>query len=349
MPIDTLYMDTEHDRQLLTDRPDLIEFAFETAGMGVWTLHPDSTEMAWSPMVDRLLGHDQSALQSTLETYVQQLHPEDREQFRNQLSRVRKTGERSTVETRVETGDDTVRWLTTTIRRCGDDCEQPGELLGVIRDNTEQKQYETQLKSRIEQLDQFASMVSHDLRNPCSSIRAKVKLYEETGDTDRLDGIESEIERIEAIITDMLTLTQSGSVDSDSEPCSLEAVATTAWEAIDTQAATLAVETDLTVTADESHLRSLFENLFKNAVGHGGETVTVTVHALADEAGFAVSDTGSGSPPDIRDQVFEHGFSTGYGGTGVGLTIIGRIAEAHGWEVDLSESDSGGARFEFRT
>jgi|AntDeeMetagen285_2_1112576.scaffolds.fasta_scaffold00276_5 PAS domain S-box-containing protein len=337
-------MDPAHDRQLLADRPDLVAFAFETAGVGVWTLQCATEEMAWSPMVDRLFGHSLGEQPATIEDLLRGLHPDDRKAFRRQLDSVRATGERSTVETRLADSD---RWLTTTMRLRRDDTGQPVELLGVVRDTTEQKQYEAELKARIKQLDQFASMVSHDLRNPCSSIRAKVMLYEETGDPERLQGIESEVERIEEIVTDMLTLAQSGSVDSDTEPCSLRAVATESWDRIDTQQATLSVETDLTVEADRSQLRSLFENLFKNSVGHGGGDVTVIVDALADHAGFAVSDTGSGIPADIRDAVFDHGFSTGYGGTGTGLTIIGHIADAHGWTVDLTESNSGGARFEF--
>jgi len=52
------------------------------------------------------------------------------------------------------------------------------------------------------------------------------------------------------------------------------------------------------------------------------------------------------SPPEERESIFTHGYSTGYGGS-VGLSIINRIAEAHDWNITLTESPEGGARFEF--
>jgi signal transduction histidine kinase len=118
-----------------------------------------------------------------------------------------------------------------------------------------------------------------------------------------------------------------------------------AWEMIDSRSARLSVE-DCTVTGDAGQLRALFENLFRNAIGHGGDDVTVRVGPV--EGGFYVEDTGDGIAVDDPERVFEHGFTTGYGGSGVGLTIVRRIATAHGLGVSLSESGEGGARFEFR-
>lgn len=47
--------------------------------------------------------------------------------------------------------------------------------------------------------------------------------------------------------------------------------------------------------------------------------------------------------------MFDHGYTTGYGGSGVGLTIVSRIAQAHDWDVTLTGGAEGGARFEFLT
>jgi signal transduction histidine kinase len=96
-------------------------------------------------------------------------------------------------------------------------------------------------------------------------------------------------------------------------------------------------------------LRRLFENLFENAVEHAGEAVTVRVTPIttADEgAGFAVVDDGPGIPPAARDRVFEPR-ETLDGGTGLGLAVVARVVEAHGWQVRVTDaSDGGGARFE---
>nr|WP_281362342.1 ATP-binding protein [Natronomonas salina] len=97
--------------------------------------------------------------------------------------------------------------------------------------------------------------------------------------------------------------------------------------------------------ADPDRLRHLFENLYGNAVEHGAADATVTVDPL--DGGFFVADDGPGIPEDERDAVLEAGYTTARSGTGLGLAIVRRIAEAHGWTVDVREGADGGARFEF--
>jgi PAS domain S-box-containing protein len=204
---------------------------------------------------------------------------------------------------------------------------------------------ETELKRQNERLDQFSSMVSHDLRNPISIASGHLELYRESGDEGDLDRVERSLDRIGELVTDLTTLARHGSTDDEHELVSLPAVAEDAWDMVDTRSAALST-TEGTISGDRSQLQGLFENLFRNAVGHGGDDVTVRVGPLDD--GFYVEDTGSGIPPEDRERVFEQGFSTGYGGSGVGLTIVSRIAQAHGLDVSLTESAEGGARFEFR-
>jgi signal transduction histidine kinase len=72
--------------------------------------------------------------------------------------------------------------------------------------------------------------------------------------------------------------------------------------------------------------------------------VIVTVGDLED--GFYVADDGVGIPPDDREAVFESGYSAD-DGTGLGLSIVRQVATEHGWDVSLTGSDAGGARFEF--
>jgi signal transduction histidine kinase len=62
--------------------------------------------------------------------------------------------------------------------------------------------------------------------------------------------------------------------------------------------------------------------------------------------GFYVADDGTGVPEADRDDVFDSGYSTTQAGTGFGLAIVAEIAEAHGWDIALTESEDGGARFE---
>jgi signal transduction histidine kinase len=75
--------------------------------------------------------------------------------------------------------------------------------------------------------------------------------------------------------------------------------------------------------------------------------IDITIGLLDDDMGFYVADTGDGISPEIRERVFEAAFTTA-GGSGLGLAIVRAAADAHGWSHTLTESATGGARFEFR-
>jgi len=204
-----------------------------------------------------------------------------------------------------------------------------------------------ELETENSRLERFARTVSHDLRNPLEVAQSRLMAARETGDAVHFEKVEGAHTRIRELIEDVLTLAKTGATISDTEPVDVATVAREAWASVDADQATLRVDDSLgTVEADPERLRTVFENLFRNAVTHGSPTVAVSVDAL--DEGFAVADTGPGVPADKRDEVFEAGVSTGDGTTGLGLSIIAEIAAAHGWEVTLTESPSGGAQFEFR-
>jgi PAS domain S-box-containing protein len=222
-----------------------------------------------------------------------------------------------------------------------------GEIDGVIAvtvDLTDQREYERTIERQNEQLGEFASVVSHDLRNPLQVAGGRLELVREECDSDHLDAVEAAIERSQSLVTDLLTLAREGNRVSDPGPVPLGAFVDECWHTVATSAATLDTRVDRQIHADRSRLRQLLENLFRNAVEHGGETVTVTVGDVED--GFYVEDDGPGIPEEDREAVFEAGFSTIADGTGFGLSIVEGVADAHGWTVRVTESDDGGARFE---
>jgi signal transduction histidine kinase len=196
-------------------------------------------------------------------------------------------------------------------------------------------------KQRERQLEQFASVVSHDLRNPLGVAKGRTDLVRGECDSDHLDGIETAHDRMETLIDDLLTLAREGNQVSRTEVVDLAGLAESCWQTVDTGDATLRVPTDRRIHADRSRLRQLLENLFRNSVEHGEPGVTVTVGDLPDGDGFYVADDGPGIPETDREQVFEVGFSTAHDGTGFGLSIVERIATAHGWTVGLRDGDGG--------
>jgi PAS domain S-box-containing protein len=216
----------------------------------------------------------------------------------------------------------------------------------------EEAQYQRRLERQNERLDNFASILSHDLRNPLNVAQGRLALVDDRYDDADLAAASAALDRTFDLIDDVLAFSRAGGDVLDPERIALPAVATRAWAIVDPSDATLDVAPDAgTVTADETRLQQLLENLFDNAVTHGadGTGVTVSLGALDDGGGFYVADDGPGIPPDRRDAVFELGHTDAEDGSGLGLAIVGEIVDAHGWAVHARESETGGARFDVVT
>jgi signal transduction histidine kinase len=220
----------------------------------------------------------------------------------------------------------------------------------VLTDVTDREQYRQELETKNEKLEQFASIVSHDLRNPLQVAKGRTELALEDGNTEHLEPVIRAHERMEQLIEEMLTLAREGVSIDETEDVDIGALAKRSWEMVAAKDASLSVESvGYAVSADPERLQQLFENLFRNAVEHGGDDVALTVGPLTDEAGFYVEDDGPGIPEDSREDVFEAGYTTSSDGTGFGLAIVSEIVDAHGWEIRATDGSEGGARFEVRT
>jgi signal transduction histidine kinase len=216
-----------------------------------------------------------------------------------------------------------------------------GGLLGVYYGLLQQRT--EQLAEERNRLDEFASIVSHDLRNPMNVAQGHLELARKTGADRHFEAVEGAHARMERLVEEVLALSRRGETVEDPTSVRIERVAADAWATVETSEMEVRIEADRTVVSDGRRLRALFENLFRNAVEHGGETVVVGDVS----SGFYVADDGPGIPTADRERVFEGGYSTDPDGTGFGLAIVRRIAEAHDWQIKITESDAGGARFEF--
>lgn len=214
----------------------------------------------------------------------------------------------------------------------------------VLRDETEQQRRQNQLERKNEQMELFASTISHDLKNPLNVAEIYLEMAQDECESEQLDEVAKAHTRMEEIIEEVLTLARAGKQIDDLEALRLTNVVQQAWGNVETPNATLTVDSDRTILADPTMVQHVFENFFKNAVDHGGDDVNVRVGPL--DNGFYVEDDGSGIPPGERDAVFEVGYSGAEEGTGFGLSIITQIATAHDWEINLREGTDGGARFE---
>jgi len=139
----------------------------------------------------------------------------------------------------------------------------------VATDVTEIRRRERQLERQNEYLDEFASVVSHDIATPLGVIRNKARLVEMTGDTGHAEDIHDATERIQELVDDLLELARQGKRVGETEPVDLATVAREAWRSVDGSGADLTAESSARIRASPERLRQLLENLFRNAVEHG--------------------------------------------------------------------------------
>jgi len=220
----------------------------------------------------------------------------------------------------------------------------PDQHLSVLRDVTERKQREQKLNRQNEQLDEFASLVSHDLRNPLNVASGHLEIARKDCDSEHLEPVKRALDRMNTLTEDLLMLARQGETIDDLEPVDIAVLVEGCWQNVETADATLVIDVNRTIYTDKSRLKQLVENLVRNAVEHGGDAVTVTVGELDD--GFYIEDNGPGIPEHEHDDVFDAGYSTNKEGTGFGLSIVKQIVNAHDWEIHVAEGSEGGARFE---
>jgi len=280
-------------------------------------------ELGGSCLDDFIVTDDRSAVAKELNTRIQR-----GERVRREVTRQTANG-------------DTRTFLLHGVPFSRDD---QSEALAAYIDITDQKESRRQLRRRTEELEDFANVVSHDLRNPLNVASGNLELLADEFDSPHIDSIQNAHTRMQELIENILMLAKQGKSIDETEPVSLDECVSQSWETIDTGNATLTVETTATIHADENRLRQMLSNLIRNSVEHVGHDVTVTVGDL--DNGFYVADDGPGIPDAERSKVFEAGHTNTESGTGFGLSIVREIVEAHGWTITIADSESGGARFE---
>lgn len=192
-------------------------------------------------------------------------------------------------------------------------------------------------------LKQITDILSHDLANKVTTAKGFLELAEQTQDPEYIVKAKDGISGIESMADMLVTLGRTGDPIETYTEIELGEQAKEVFR--DLNGGELRVVESGIVLADPACLRRILHNVFQNAIDHASADVTVDVGLLDD--GFYVEDDGPGFPADLIDDTFEPAVSSRGGHHGIGLTIVKRLAEAHGWTVTNSSSTSSGARIEF--
>lgn len=326
--------ETEQKLSELAENTDEILFMFDSDWSELLFIN-SAYEEVWNQSIEELKANPRS--------FLGNIHPDDQELVEQTLEQIL-AGEPTEVEHRILTDEGDVRWIYSEAKPVFNDEGEFSRIVGFVRDITDTKEYEAELERQNERLDEFASIVSHELQSPLTVASGRLELAQEECSSEELERAMDAIERSQALVSDLLTFAREGEDVNEVEPVMLSDLTTTCWQNVVTDDADLEIETDQTIRADRSRLSQLLENLIRNAVEHAGEDTSVIVGET--EAGFYVADDGPGIPPAESDEVFEPGYSTADDSTGFGLAIVKQIADAHGWDIRVCESEDGGARFE---
>lgn len=214
---------------------------------------------------------------------------------------------------------------------------------------------------RLAYLGRVAAGLAHEIRNPLGSISASIELLRDapalSEDDRRLcDIIHAESSRLNDLVGDMLDLAKPKPpeiVETDLEAAARDVVTLAqrsgrGAEDVDVALIVRGPPGPRNILADPAQLRQLLWNLVRNAVQATAPNteVVVVIHTPTNEdQRFEVKDLGSGIAADVRPHLFEAFFTTKVRGAGIGLAVVKRIADDHGWGVDVESDEGKGTTF----
>jgi len=204
---------------------------------------------------------------------------------------------------------------------------------------------------RLAALGEMAAVLSHEIRNPLTSMKGHAQLLAEslepgTRERDKADRVVGEAVRLEKLTADLLTFVRAKRIQrTDVDPAAVlrEAAAAVEESRCDLELA----EAPARWSLDPGMLHQALVNLLRNALqaSPDGARVTASVGQEGEELVFAVRDRGEGIPEGAQDRIFEPFHTTRVRGTGLGLTVARRIVELHGGTLTPANHPQGGAVF----
>ncbi len=240
---------------------------------------------------------------------------------------------------------------------------------GVMAGRVEETLRRIQESRHMAVIGEFTSRLSHEIRNPLTSVKLNLQRIERHAAQGRLPEeclgpLEislSEVDRLDRVVRGVLSLARPRA--RTTEPCSVHEVLLQAVAAMTPQfeERKIEIEDDLravdeTILGDAEALQGVFLNLFLNAADAmpDGGRISITTQNISDPhdrstlVEVKVHDTGPGVSPEIAQKVFEPFFSTKSEGTGFGLSVASSTVQDHGGTLRLQPAteEGGGAVFE---
>ena len=361
----------------LRENEQRMSLAVDAANFGIWIRDLARNEIWASDKWRKLLGF--APLERLeFERILERLHPEDRETARHTFDGALAAGGTYDMEFRIMLPDGGMRWISSHGEVELDADGRPVLLRGASRDVTAGKQAEQETQrlrqevahvGRVYLMGQLASALAHEINQPLGAIlrnaeAAELFLQDSSPDLDEIRAIVTDIrkddQRAGSVIDRMRGLLKRQPLNT--RALDVGEIITEVRALVHADAAARHVKLDVNVPADlpfvrgdRVHLEQVLLNLILNGMdsfdGASPDNRRIKIAAkrsAAKTVEIAVSDTGSGIPPDKVPHVFDSFFTSKASGLGMGLPISRTIIEAHGGRIWAENNNNGGgATFRF--
>ncbi|GAB3263799.1 sensor histidine kinase [Nocardioides dilutus] len=326
------------------------------AKLGSWELDTVTDEIMWSRELFRIIGLEPGpgGRPPSRETLSDYLHPDDRERVLDNVDRATRTGTPYAIDYRLITAAGDTREVVSHGNPVRDHEGRVVRINGTLQDVTEANaaarllaRVNNELRLANELNADVIAMLGHDIRSPLAGLRGFLEILDESwetfGDSERR-GIVAKTRAAATRLSEMvdrilaLATVDAGRIEPRPEDLDLaETLSLLAQGSGLPSVPTVVVEAEApsTVSFDPVHFDQIVGNLLTNAFRYGAEPVDVTVTRDEGAVSIVVTDAGPGVPDDLVDTLFTRFPRAGArraaaGGTGFGLYLAGRLAEANG-------------------
>jgi PAS domain S-box-containing protein len=348
-----------------------LQLALKVGRAGTWDWDLHGGHMVWSQGHYEILGYREGRVTPSYEAWTQRLHPEDLPRMEEEIRRSMAERTEYLMDFRVIWPDGSRHWMSARAHYEYDADGTCRRMLGVMADVTERKQAELKLQEADRRKDELLAMLAHELRNPLTPIRnaahvlGLLDLPEPRVQWAR-DTIERHVSHLAQLVDDLLDVSRIawGKIRLQRDLVDLEALVEQALESarplLNGRRQHLEVHLpkgSVRLEGDPVRLCQVLVNLLDNAAKYSpeGSAVTLTAETAGEELEIRVQDQGMGIPAELLPYVFdlfrqdERSLDRRAGGLGIGLTMVQRLVELHGGQVQAYSAGPGhGSTFTVR-
>jgi PAS domain S-box-containing protein len=362
-----LIFERQEARRILRASRERMELMLRSIDLGIWYCNVPFDKLIWNEKVKEHFGLPPDA-EVTIETFYEQLLPEDRERVRNAIELSINERTIYDIEYRTISLTGQVRWIRAIGNPFYDETGKPISFDGITIDVTEQKRTEEQLKEASRLKDDFLATISHELRTPLTAMMGWIRLLQ-SGKLDKstaekaIETIERNVKSQAKLIEDLLDISRitSGKIRLEIRPVDIISVIKAAIDAMQlaADAKKIRIQTifefsDCTVLGDYERLQQVILNLLSNSIKFTPNGGRIWIELKRDDShiGITVGDNGKGIKPDFLPFIFDRftqadsSITRHFSGLGVGLAIVKHLVELHGGTITVDSKGEGcGASF----